>query len=73
MLRVGEPNYNATLGKTLDKPTGSLNWIQLDFPNTYRVGDKVSLKLNEQAGKNKYRWSYLELPEMLTGDKDGNV
>lgn len=70
---MAEPNYNATLGRTLNKPADSLNWIQLGLPNTYRVGDRVSLKLNEKTGKNKYRWSYLQLPEMLAGDTDGNL
>lgn len=73
ILRVTEPSYNASLGRSLNKPADNLNWIQLEMPNTYRVGDKVSVRLNEKAKEGNYRWSYLQLPEMLSGDVDGNL
>jgi hypothetical protein len=72
VLRVTEPNYNSSLGQSINKPNDNLNWITLDLPNTYKVGNKVSVDLNQHA-QGKYTWSYLQLPEMLSGDVNGNL
>ena len=72
VLRIAYPNFKASLGKSLNKAGENLNWIELAVPSTYRVGDKFSVNLNQNA-KGKYTWSYLQLPEMLQGDTRGNL
>lgn len=41
-------------------------------PNLYQVGDKISINLNKYV-KKAYNWSYIQLPEQLEGDVNGNI
>jgi hypothetical protein len=59
---VSDPDYSREISKVDGSYKKNINWVSLDVPSVYQVGDRISINLNEYARSNDYTWSYIQLP-----------